>query len=36
MGNLRPRTLEGLTQKTAKRNAKGEKSHPRGFQTDLE
>ena len=36
MGNLCPRTSEGLTQKTAKRNAKGEKSPPCAFQTEPE
>ena len=36
MGNLRPKTLECPTQKTAKRNAKGEKWHPRAFQNEPE
>lgn len=36
MGNLRPRILGGPTQKMAKRNAKGEKSHPCAFQNEPE
>ena len=36
MGNLRPRTSECLTQKTAKRNARGAKSHLCAFQNELE
>jgi hypothetical protein len=36
MGNPCPRTSEGLTQKTAKRCAKGERSPLRAFQNELE
>ena len=36
MGSLRPRTSASLTQKMAKRNARGVKSHLCAFQNELE